>query len=219
MDGTLIEVWASWKSFRPKGESRGIGRRLTTLAIRRWTSEARNAATPRTNRRRIQNRGWLGRGEGIEAVVLAARADGESKWVGGRHLHRRGYGKGRSDERAADALRASGSSWPSHDRWRQGLRHQRIRALDPSDERHPARCQKRVSSAIVGAGRSNDEARRVRGEPTDPQTGRRDLWMDEDRRELQAHTVQGQAPTSVASFFVGAAYNLLRMGRLLAKSA
>jgi hypothetical protein len=76
----------------------------------------------------------------------------------------------------------------------KALRHTGIRALDSSHERHPARGQERVPRKIVGAGRSNNKARRLRGEPTHPQARRRDLRVDEDSRELQTDSVQGPGP-------------------------
>jgi len=63
VDGTLIEAWASLKSFRPKGEKPEDRPPPDDEAIRRSTSAARSGATGRTNRRRIRNRGWRAKEE------------------------------------------------------------------------------------------------------------------------------------------------------------
>jgi transposase len=62
VDGTLIEAWASHKSFNARISQR---HRRMTLAIRRWTSMARSEATTPTSRLRIQMRDWRAR-----AVVM-----------------------------------------------------------------------------------------------------------------------------------------------------
>ena len=56
MDGTLIEAWASLKSFRLKQDSTS-GRRMT-VAILRWTFIASSAAMRRTNALTMRTRGW-----------------------------------------------------------------------------------------------------------------------------------------------------------------
>jgi transposase len=58
VDGTLIEAWASLKSFQRKDEK---NEPLTIPAIRRWTSTERSAATKRTNPRPIRTRFWRAR--------------------------------------------------------------------------------------------------------------------------------------------------------------
>src|ERR1044071_204240 len=59
VDGTLIEAWASLKSFQAKRERK---RHPTILATRPWISMARSAATRRTSRRRIPTHGWPAKG-------------------------------------------------------------------------------------------------------------------------------------------------------------
>ena len=55
VDGTLVEAWASMKSFRPKGEPPRTGR-TRKGATRRLTSEARSAGTRRIVPPRIRRR-------------------------------------------------------------------------------------------------------------------------------------------------------------------
>ena len=61
VDGTLVEAWASMKSFRPKD---GSGEPPTPAAggTARRTSTARSAPTRRTPRRPIRRRGFIARG-------------------------------------------------------------------------------------------------------------------------------------------------------------
>ena len=61
VDGTLIEAWASLKSFKKKDEKKGEDRRRTIRETRPWISTARSGATRRTNRRPIPTRNWRGR--------------------------------------------------------------------------------------------------------------------------------------------------------------
>ena len=57
VDGTLLEAWASVKSFQPKDKKRFALRR-TIREIRRWIFTARSARTRRTNRKAIPTRCW-----------------------------------------------------------------------------------------------------------------------------------------------------------------
>lgn len=83
--------------------SPATSRHQTTRGIPPSISKARSEATRRTNRRPIPRRGWRREWKGGKAVVLAARAHGESKRaarrdpdrVGDRHRrarHRHRYG-------------------------------------------------------------------------------------------------------------------------------
>ena len=76
VDGTLIEAWASLKSFKRK-DGRGP-RRRTIRAIRRWTFTARSAATTRMNRPPIRcAAGAQGQRQGSQAELQREPADGE----------------------------------------------------------------------------------------------------------------------------------------------
>ena len=61
VDGTLVEAWASMKSFRPK-DGRASRRRRAVDGTARPTSMARSAPTRRTPRRPIPRRGCIARG-------------------------------------------------------------------------------------------------------------------------------------------------------------
>ena len=68
VDGTLLEAWASLKSFQTEGAEAGL-RRRTIRAIRRWIFMARSARTKRMNRRPIRTRSWRARDTGKEAKL------------------------------------------------------------------------------------------------------------------------------------------------------
>ena len=60
VDGTLLEAWASLKSFSRK--TGRTARLRTTPAIRRWIFTVSGARTRRMSRRPTRMRGWRGRG-------------------------------------------------------------------------------------------------------------------------------------------------------------
>ena len=70
VDGTLVEAWASMKSFRPKSLSSGEDPRTARAILRRQAAggtarrifTVRSAPTRRTLRRPIQKRGFIARG-------------------------------------------------------------------------------------------------------------------------------------------------------------
>ena len=76
VDGTLIEAWASMKSFRPKdGSGEPPARRAATASA---TSTARSAATRRTPRPPIPMPGSTARArQGGQALLHGPSADGE----------------------------------------------------------------------------------------------------------------------------------------------
>ena len=59
VDGTLIEAWASQKSFRPKDNATAPP--ATIREIRQSTSTAKSGAMIHTSRQPIRNRGWRGK--------------------------------------------------------------------------------------------------------------------------------------------------------------
>jgi transposase len=60
VDGTLLEAWASLKSFQRRMARRRF--RGTILAMRPWTSTGRSGQTKRMNRRPTQTRSWHAKG-------------------------------------------------------------------------------------------------------------------------------------------------------------
>src|SRR5450432_2967329 len=196
VDGTPIEAWASLKSIRRKNEKPGdrpppddLGNPSVNFRGEKRSNTTHESTMDPEAR-------WLARRARNLDVVLAARADGEPERADRQRAHRRSDGKGRSDQRAADARRAAGAIEPPHDRRRQGLRHEGIRGLDARHERHASRRQERVSRAIVDARRSDHQTHRLRRQPTNSKTCPGDLRLDEDRREFQANAIQGSGADS-----------------------
>src|SRR5207302_2173587 len=108
VDGTLIEAWASIKSFRPKdgsGEPPAPGRRRAGFSRReaqqrdaRLDYRPRCSAVPQ------------GAGPARQAFLSGARSDGEPARSGGRHASELGDRHGRTRGRARDDGGPSGQS-------------------------------------------------------------------------------------------------------------
>ena len=62
VDGTLLEAWASVKSFQPKDKRSGMGLRRMIREIPRWIFMGRSGRIRRTNRRAIRKRCWPAKG-------------------------------------------------------------------------------------------------------------------------------------------------------------
>ena len=85
VDGTLLEAWASLKSF--SGRTPARRRRPTIPAIRRSTFMARRGRTTRTPRPPIPTRSSReGSGQGGQAGVSGTRAARQSPWPGEQRL-------------------------------------------------------------------------------------------------------------------------------------
>ena len=119
VDGTLIEAWASMKSFRPKdgsGAPPGPGRN----GERNFRKEKRSNETPRLDHRSGREALPQGRRPREPAVLHGPRPDGEPQ----RACGRRRADAGRRDCRAgcsADHGRPSRIGRPHHAGRRQGL--------------------------------------------------------------------------------------------------
>jgi len=73
VDGTLIEAWASLKSFRPKGEDRSGDNDQEIRATVGWTSTGRNAAMRPMSRRPIPRVCWPARGRAKRPNCVTGR--------------------------------------------------------------------------------------------------------------------------------------------------
>ena len=125
VDGTLIQAWASMKTFRPKdgsGEPPAPGRN----GERDFNGEQRandtHASTTDPDARLFR------KGKGKEAklcfmghLLMENRHGLIVDWPARRGQRHRGAGRGRSDGRGDPR------SAPDHGRWRQELRHRRLR--------------------------------------------------------------------------------------------
>ena len=96
-----------------------------------------------------------------------------------------------------------------------GLRYARLREVLSRSQRHAARRTEHLTTPL-GARRANHETFWLRRQSEGSKAGRGDLRLDEDHRRLGRTRFRGLARTQLAAYFVGAAYNLLRMAKLLA---
>ena len=130
VDGTLLEGWASVKSFRPRDEEPlpGDGGRNPEVDFHGERPAMRPTGPPRT-----QRPGWPGRAKARNAAVFrGSRADGQSGGSGGRRApHTRQWDRG-AGRRAGDAGVSAGI-WTHHRGRGPWLRYQGFRQGVPED--------------------------------------------------------------------------------------
>jgi len=91
--------------------------------------------------------------------------------------------------------------------------------MDARDERHAARCPERISGAVSAL---DDRTTRHPGYEISQRIRKRVEEIFEWTKTVgnfRRTRYKGHARTELASLFVGAAYNLLRMSRLIARAA
>jgi transposase len=123
VDGTVIEAWASMKSFRPKdgsGEPPAPGRNGERDFHGEKRSNETHASTTDPAARLSQRAEPTG-----QTRLYGARSDGEPARSGGRHASEFGNRHGGARDRVRDGGGASRQS-PDHTRRRQGLRCGRV---------------------------------------------------------------------------------------------
>lgn len=137
VDGTLLEAWASQKSFRPRDEEppRTGGRPQHGARLPGRGAEQRDARVPHRSGRPPGEE----EGQGSEAGVLRERDDGEPQRLDHRRRGSprhgpRGSGVGVGDDGTPGAERSSANG-----RCRQALRHGRVRSREPEAGVHAAR--------------------------------------------------------------------------------
>src|ERR1700737_3018237 len=167
VDGTLIEAWASLKSFRRKGE------------------EASNRADDDPGNPSVNFHGERRSNETHQSTT-----DPEAL------LARKGKGKEAKLCYSANALAenrnfllvdfqvepADGGQWPNYFGWGQGLRHSRLRRVVPRTQDHPARGTESRAAGGFRARRAHHPAYGLCGQSMDAQTDRGGLRLDEDHR-------------------------------------
>src|SRR5437660_3688527 len=188
VDGTLIEAWASMKSFRPKdgsGEPPAPGRNGS------GTFTARSGATRRTPRSPIpmpdciakslpsRKRGARSAGQ---AGVSGARSDGEPARFGGRHASDPGNRHGRAGGGARDGGGASRQS-SDHARCRQGLRRGRVCGRSAGLQCDAA-CGAEHHEPAIGNRRPDDPPPRLCGQWAGAQAHRGGIRLDQGGRRL-----------------------------------
>ena len=139
VDGTLLQAWASHKSFKPKDGPPPSDPPAGRNAEVQWHGQKRSndthASTHRPGGTAVSQEPQHRR----HAVLLGAPVDGEPQRADRRRRadHRRRLR--RAGHRARDARPAPHDGPAAHGRWRQGLRHPRVRRRRPRARVHPAR--------------------------------------------------------------------------------
>ena len=167
VDGTLIEAWASMKSFKPKDETGGepptggAGRNAERDFHGEKRTNATHASTTDPDARLIR------RGRGKEAKLCHMGhllMENQSGLIIDTMLT---PATGTAERDAAEAMLARPGGAPPGDTWcRQRLRHQGLRCRRPCPQRHaPRRADHR---APLGDRPPDDAPSRLRGEPAGP---------------------------------------------------
>src|SRR6267378_737956 len=154
VDGTLIEAWASMKSFRPKDGS------------------GEPPAPGRNGERDFHG----------QAGVSGARSDGEPARFGGRHASDPGNRHGRAGGGARDGGGASRQS-SDHARCRQGLRRGRVCGRSAGLQCDAA-CGAEHHEPAIGNRRPDDPPPRLCGQWAGAQAHRGGIRLDQGGRRL-----------------------------------
>jgi transposase len=199
VDGTLIEAWASLKSFKRKdGASKDReppddpGNPTVDFHGEKRSNETHESTTDREAR--------LARKKGKESKLsYSAHAFMENRnglIVDFRIDQANGFAERRTalDMLADNVVKGAAR----HGRRRQGLRHGRLRARLPADPRHAAHRADQRSSTTIRDRRPHDTPRWLPGEHAQTKARRGDLRLDEERRELPTDALQ-RHPTHAAS--------------------
>ena len=139
VDGTLIEAWASHKSFRPKDEqpSGGEGSGEVNFHGERRSNATHQSTTDPEARRYKKSKGR----EAKLSYLGHGRADGKSPRVVGKDARDAGRRERRTGRSAGDGGESGGPQAPHLGR-RQELRHARLRARFAATADHAARSAK-----------------------------------------------------------------------------
>ena len=191
VDATLLEAWASLKSFRPKDEPAepppdDPGNPTVDFHGERRSNDTHQSTTDADARLYRKGKGreaklcYMGHvvmenRHGLAVRVQATIATGDG---GTRDGRRSGRAVGRGPRRAG---RAPGGQ-PAPDRGgRQRVRHPGLRRRDARLACHPARRSEHDRPAQCDR-RTDDSASRLRHQPAGPHAGGRDLRLAEDGR-------------------------------------
>ena len=220
VDGTLLEAWASHKSFKPK--DRPTAGAAGRTQHRGATSTARSGRMRRISPRPIPKRAWPARVSDTAAKLCyhGASVDGEPQRVDRRRRAHRGDRLRRAGHRAS---RCS-PGCPARAR-------RRTVAGDKGYDTRDFVAETRELGFTPHVAPEHDESTlrdrwahhppsRPPGEPTDPETDRGTLRLDQDdRRRPQAPLHRPSNATGPGSTSTGAVYNLIRITALDATPA
>ena len=194
VDGTLIEAWASMKSFKPRDGSdeppaSGGGRNAEADFHGQKRSNETHASTTDPDAR-LYRKGpgkeaklcFIGHGlmenrSGLLVDACLTEADGHAERVAALHMI----------EPHADRPRHD------HARRRQGLRQRRLRQRTALDERDAA-CGAEHQQSTLGDRRPDDAPSRLCRQPAHPQADRGGVRLDQDGRRPGEDQVPGRRP-------------------------
>ncbi len=182
VDGTLIEAWASMKSFRPKGvgdDGPDGGTSGGRNGERDFHGEKRSNETHASTTDPDARLYRKGSGKEAKLCYLGPCADGEPPRAGGRCPAHSGHRHGRARGGGGDDRRARGG--PSdHARRRQELRHEGLRGRVRAPQGDAARDAEHVRPTL-GDRRAHDPPSRLCPEPADQEADRGSVRVDRKR--------------------------------------
>ena len=220
VDGTLIGAWASMKSFRPKeggdDDAPGIGGRNTERDFR---GERRSNATHASSTDADARLYRKGQGQSSRLCFMGhlLMENGNALIVDAELTEASGTAErdaalahgGASGERAAD-----------HARRRQGLRRGRLRGHLAQPHRYPSHRRRRPRDQDRQAAKDPDRpahhpACGLRREPAAAQAHRGGLRLDQDHRRAGQDPASRARPVGWMFTLTAAAYNLVRLPKLM----
>ena len=173
VDGTLLQAWASHKSFKPKDGPPPSGPPAGRNAEVDWHGQKRSNDTHASTTdpeaaavsQELQHRG--------HAVLLGASVDGEPQRP---HRRRRAHHRRRlrrAGHRPRDAGPAARDGTAAHRRRGQGLRHPRVHRRDARARVHAPRRAEHDTVTTIRDRRAHHPTRRPRDQHADPANGSR----------------------------------------------
>ena len=194
VDGTLIDAWASQKSFQPKGSKKkgppdDPGNPTVNFHGEKRSNETHESTTdPEAKLAR--------KGDGQPARLSYAQhalMDNRYGLLVDLRISEANGIRGTSS-RPRDARPGDRKGPAPHRRRRQSLRSAQLRRRLPCPRYHAARRAEPQGLRRLRCRWAHDCTARLHREPTAAQARRRDLWLDQDGRELQAHQVPRPGP-------------------------
>ena len=196
VDGTLIQAWASMKTFRPKdgsGEPPAPGPQRRARLPRRAADQRHATPRPPTPRPGCSARARARRPSSASwAMLLMENRHG--LLVDGRVSE----ATGTAERDVAEAMLADvPGRHRDHRRRRQGLRHGRLRRRPARAQRHAARRPEHQQPPL-GDRRPDHPPSRLRGQPAHPQADRGGVRLDQGDRPAAARPASRQGPGRLA---------------------
>ena len=218
VDGTLIEAWASMKSVKPKDGSgepptQGGGRNAEADFHGQKRSNETHASTTDPDARLYRK----GKGKETKLCFIGHGLMENRSRPAGRRLPDPCRRACRTGGRAAHDRASCRPADSDHARRRQSLRRRRLRQRTALDERDAACCAEHQRPQL-GDRRAHDPPRRLCRQPAHPQAHRGGIRLDQDDRRAREDQVPWPERVGWAFTFAAAAYNLVRLPKLIAEA-